>query len=259
MTDLIPHPQSLKRNMDLRRVMDMLARHPGGMSAREIREGMSLSMKRCDEYIITMRCGGVIDRLKSSPDGKKAVYRYCVVADASGIEKFLAGLSARFAKPLGQQRLAIRMPPPPAPKLTPKKPRITRRDSVTDLQQTMLKRMQNMYDFIAANPGCGMVAICAHYQQSASTLRAPLHHLRDGGYIDATVGKRTFQGQNPTSYSIGDIGRPTTPPQRKPILAMAERAMIDPMIKRIIKPAKQLGMAPYADLPMDFFRPAVAA
>ena len=258
MPTLIPHPQSLKRNIDLRRVLDMLARHPGGMSAREIREGMSLAMRRCDEYIITMRCGSVIDRLKSSVDGKKAVYRYCVVADQAQIEAFLDGLAAQFSKPMGKQRQAIRMPTKRV-RIGPPKKLTTRSNTVTDLQQTMLKRMQNMYDFIAANPGCGMLAICAHYGKASSTLRAPLHHLRDGGYIDAKVGKRTFQGQNPTSYSIADIGRPTTPPQRKPILAMAERAMIDPMIKRIIKPAKQLGMAPYADLPMDFFRPAVAA
>lgn len=120
-------------------------------------------------------------------------------------------------------------------------------------QKEGLRKMQEMYDYIAANPNCTMHMLCCWFEICTSTLRTPLHHLRDGGYIDATPGKRSKGGQAPSTYLVTDKGRPTKAPDRKP----NERLVADSSVKRVFKPARQLGLAPDAHaLPRDFFRPA---
>jgi hypothetical protein len=114
-------------------------------------------------------------------------------------------------------------------------------------QKENLRRMQELYDFIAAHPDCTMVSLCAHFEQPASTIRAPLHHLRDGFYIESAEGKRYLSGQQPSTYTVTDKGRPTEPPERRTIATNPNA------IRRKIAPAKQVGMVPYGDLPRDFF------
>jgi len=222
------------------------------MTTKEMRVELDLPLIRVRNYVAVMLEGGVIYRHKSNHGGSKKVYRHCVAFDRDQIDGFLAKLEAQFAKPLGSQRQAIRMP-----ELTKKKP-TQRTRPMNDTQKKVLEHMRNMFDFIAAHPGCTMMQMCAHYKQAASTLRTPLHHLRDGGYLEVTEGARSKLGQSPNAYTVSDKGRPNAAPQRKKKGERVAKIIIDPNIKQVIKKAKQLGMAPYADLPAGFFARSAA-
>lgn len=99
-----------------------------------------------------------------------------------------------------------------------------------------LRRMQEMYDFIAANPGCTMVMMCAHFQKRHQILRTPLNYLRNGVHIEICDGKRTQGGQAPSTYTVISKGRPTVAPMRKTLETP------DTQVKRKIVPAKQIGL-----------------
>ena len=122
-------------------------------------------------------------------------------------------------------------------------------------QANKLRHMQDMYDYIAANPNCTMHMLCCWFASCASTLRTPLHYLRDGGFVESTPGKRSKGGQEPSLYNIiPGKGRPTVAPARK----QRDNTVSDTGVKRIFKPARQL------DLERDpfiaaFFGPAKAS
>lgn len=128
-----------------------------------------------------------------------------------------------------------------------------------DYKKEGLQKMRDMHAFIAANPGCTMVMLCAHFEQSHTSLRTPLLHLRDGEFIEVAVGARSFQGQAPSTYTVTDKPSPLEYPARKEYGTITGKQRADQDVKRIIKPAKQIGMTPYRDLPVEFFRRQVGA
>lgn len=108
--ELIPNPNSVKRNIDLLAVLTMMAQSKDGLSVREICDGMRMSSARIKEYVALMISANVIERHKPKIDDKKHVYRHRVLMDHAGIEAFLANLAMAHAKPFGNQRQSIRMP-----------------------------------------------------------------------------------------------------------------------------------------------------
>lgn len=109
-------------------------------------------------------------------------------------------------------------------------------------QKEALSKLKAMHAFIAAHPDCMMVMLCAHFKQPASTLRTPLLHLVNGGHIDVMHGKRSQGGQAPNQYTATDKGAPAVLPSRQPYGEKTGRMIADPTVKRIIRPAKQIGM-----------------
>ena len=105
-----------------------------------------------------------------------------------------------------------------------------------------LGRLAVMHAYVAANPDCTMHMICAHFKSPASTLRTPLQALVNSGHIDVVHGKRSQGGQAPNLYTATDKGVPTEVPERRPYGELTGRLIPDPSIKRIIKPARQIGM-----------------
>lgn len=120
----------------------------------------------------------------------------------------------------------------------------------------ILKKMQAFYDFIAEHPECTMIDICAHFCSPASSIRHYLSRMVDGKHISFTETKRGQSTGSKKLYSAVQGKRPLVAlPRRKgrPITAKIEQPRAIPECKRIIKKATQIGMAPYADLPADFF------
>jgi len=239
MDALIPNPASVKRNLQLRRVLEVIANHPTGMSSREIRDAFGWSVQRSSEYISIMLCGEVIDRHRPLVDGRKAVYRYRVIADAAGIDRFLADLAAQFAKKLGQQRLAIRTLPPllPPQRYIPP-PRST---TVNNYQRAALGKTRALYDFIAANPGCTLVQIAEHFGTPTSTTRTILYQLRDAEHTMSVEGARHPQrGQVATKYFVSGKGRPEVPPPTRRAAENDDKIDLPCRRPRIV--ATQIGM-----------------
>lgn len=121
-----------------------------------------------------------------------------------------------------------------------------------------LKHLQALYDFIAANPKCTMIQLCAEFKKPASTIRNFMHRLVDSHQVDVTVGSPERGMHWKKSYEAIAGKRPTEAVPRRPkaipedVSGMAQpRALAE--VRRTIKPAKQLGMSPYADLPREFF------
>lgn len=131
-------------------------------------------------------------------------------------------------------------------------------------QKSNLEKLLRTYDFVAAHPGCSIYDICDHFNSSTNTVRCWLHHLRDDGYAVSKPGARSRGGQLPASWSVTYKERPSLPPAGMKRGRKAKRAAIEqpralPEMRRVIKPAKQIGMPSYVDLPAEFFHPSAVA
>ena len=132
-------------------------------------------------------------------------------------------------------------------------------------QKFALERILGVYDFVAANPGCSVMQLCAHFELRASAIRDNLRKLRESGHVVCKPGAFSQHGQESAEWRVTYKDRPEAPPPSKkrgkhpkgaPIIQPA--AIED--AKRLITRAKQIGMKPdpFA-LPSDFFRPAAVS
>jgi len=249
MATLIPHPSSAKRNDELRRVLTMIAPHSVGLSVREIADGMRMSQVRIEKYVTLMLCNNVIDRHKPRLPGRKVVYRHFLTADAAGIDAFLLKLAHAFAKPVGQQRQSIRMPDEKPARL--RKPEAPRRHAVGKVITALIRS----YDFFADEPNSMVRDLAYEFDMPLSSARSRIDALIARGCIEETEmvtrGKYTAQAYRAITGMRPGKGMPM-------VDAEDDRPTVHEFKRPIVK-AKQLGMAPYGDLPAAFFNPTVGA
>lgn len=118
-----------------------------------------------------------------------------------------------------------------------------------------IARLQRIYDFVVAHPGTSSIEICEFLHVSRQSGRPWLRILTLGKHLVSTPGKKSNMGSLPDTFQLGPSGRPTKAPAK--VRKDTEKAEI-PFRRRMV-PAVQIGMAPYADLPADFFARQVGA
>jgi len=249
MATLIPHPSSAKRNDELRRVLTLIAPHSSGLSVREIAESMRMSQVRIEKYVTLMLCNNVIDRHKPRIPGRKVVYRHFLTTDAAGIDAFLLKLAHAFAKPVGQQRMAIRMPDEKPARL--RKPDVPRRHAVGKVITALIRS----YDFFADEPNSTVRDLAYEFDMPLSSARSRIEALIARGCIEETgiVTREKYKAQ--AYRAIAGM----RPGKGMPMVDADDDRHTVHEFKRPIVKAKQLGMAPYGDLPAAFFGRQVGA
>lgn len=114
------------------------------------------------------------------------------------------------------------------------------------------------YDFFAANPGATIRDMSAALGIKVSTARGQAMRLIRWGNLRMEFGGHTVKGQELALFFAVPNKRPNTRQPRAEYITKNGGAVFEH--KRVIKPAKQVGMAPDAfALPRAFFARQVEA